>query len=113
MFTCNECIRTFSKHASIRNHVKTHAVDHIDEQIHIASEELKKSTEKVRYSPVKHLPIIEDIIEDISDREYENNIDISSDDSDEILGTDIINDDKYNEINNLSYLLFVILIMII
>ncbi|CAI2189914.1 8673_t:CDS:1, partial [Funneliformis geosporum] len=61
----------------------------------------------------KHSPIIEDIIEDISNREYEDNIDISSDDSDEILGTDIINDDKYNEVNNSSYLLFVILIMII
>ncbi|CAI2187796.1 13125_t:CDS:2 [Funneliformis geosporum] len=74
---------------------------------------IKKSKEKVQYSPVKHSPIIEDIIEDISNQEYEDNINISNDDSDEILGTDIINDDKYNEVNNLSYLLFVILIMII
>src|SRR5688572_20614717 len=108
MFKCNECIRTFSKRSSLRNHIKTHAADHIDEQMRIATKELKKSNEKVRYSPVQYLPIVEDIVEDINDQE--DDFDVSSD---EILGTDIISDDRYNEVNNLSYLLFVILIIII
>lgn len=103
MFTCNECKRTFSKRLSLRNHIKTHAADHIDEQMRIATEELKKSNEEVRYSPAQYSPIITDIIEDINDREYDDD-DIGSD---EILGTDIISDDKYNEVNNLFNLLFV------
>jgi len=108
MFTCNECKRTFSKRSSLRNHSKTHAADHIDEQMRIATEELKKSNEEVRYSPaqyslIQYSPIITDIIEEINDREYDDD-DISSD---EILGTDIISDDKYNEVNNLFNLLFV------
>ena len=111
MFKCNECTRIFSKRSSLRNHIKTHAADHIDEQMRIATEELKKSNKKVRYLAVQHLPIVrEDIIEDINDQEGNDDIDVSSD---EILGTGIIVDDKYNEVNNLSYLLFVILIIII
>ena len=98
MFTCNECTRTFSKRASLRNHIKTHAADHIDEQMRIATEEIKKSNEKVRHPPPN--------IEDINDQE--DDIDVSSD---EILGIDIISDDRHNEVNNLSYLLFVIYLL--
>src|ERR1043165_8033199 len=98
MFTCNDCTRTFLKRSSLRNHIKTYATDHIDEQMRIATEELKKnkkSNENVQSLPVQYSPIIEDIIEDINDREYEDDhmIDISSD---EIFGIDIIISDDHN-----------------
>ena len=106
MFKCNECIRTFSRRSSLSNHIKTHTSDHIDEQMRIATEELKESHEQEaqRYSPIRYLPIVEDIVEDIDD-----DIDDQDDDddvfdtnsSDEILGADIIGDNRSDEVNNL------------
>lgn|ERR1051325_543488 len=105
MYKCNECTRTFSRRSSFSNHIKTHAAGHIDEQMRIATEELKKHNEQeVRYSPVRDSPIVEDIIDDINDQEhYDEAFD------DEILGADIISDDKSNEVNNLFYLSFMML----
>jgi|SRR5438874_12693345 len=110
MCKCNECTRTFSRRSSFSNHIKTHAAGHIDEQMRIATEELKKHNEQevryspVRYSPVRDSPIVEDIIDDINDQEhYDEAFD------DEILGADIISDDKSNEVNNLFYLSFMML----
>jgi hypothetical protein len=125
MYKCNECTRTFSRRSSFSNHIKTHAAGHIDEQMRIATEELKKHNEQevryspvrdspvrdspvrdlpVRDSPVRDSPIVEDIIDDINDQEhYDEAFD------DEILGADIISDDKSNEVNNLFYLSFMML----
>jgi hypothetical protein len=120
MYKCNECTRTFSRRSSFSNHIKTHAAGHIDEQMRIATEELKKHNEQeVRYSPVRYSPvrdspvrdspvrdspIVEDIIDDINDQEHYDEVF-----DDEILGADIISDDKSNEVNNLFYLSFMML----
>jgi Zinc finger, C2H2 type len=110
MYKCNECTRTFSRRSSFSNHIKTHAAGHIDEQMRIATEELKKHNEQevryspVRDSPVRDSPIVEDIIDDINDQEHYDEVF-----DDEILGADIISDDKSNEVNNLFYLSFMML----
>jgi hypothetical protein len=107
MFECEDCKRTFSRRSSLNNHIKKHVADHIDEQMRITIEELKKNNEQeVRYSPVRYSPIVEDIIDDIIDVEEEY-YDEAPDD--EILGADIISDDKPDEVNNLFYLSFIIL----